>query len=173
MKIYTTTNSLIVKSIQSYFNVINKEVKTIVFSDGEVLFQLNDELVDETIILIQTISSPVNDAIIHTLFLTELIKNACVKNIILVLTYLGYARQDRQTLKFSLVSSKVVCKLLSNVVNRVYVIEPHCSHVLSYFDSSSFGISIASIICEHISRFSDLDDIVIISLDQGGLNRVI
>ncbi len=172
MKIYTTTNSLIVKSIQSYFNVINKEVKTIVFSDGEVLFQLNDELVDETIILIQTISAPVNDAIIHTLFLTELIKNACVKNIILVLTYLGYARQDRQTLKFSLVSSKVVCKLLSNV-NRVYVIEPHCSHVLSYFDSSSFGISIASIICEHISRFYDLDDIVIISLDQGGLNRVI
>ncbi len=69
------------------------------------LFQLNE--VDEKVILIQTISDPVNDDRYYSHF----VFNSRIHVLIIYssTSYLGYSRQDRlNSLKFYLVSEKSV-----------------------------------------------------------------
>ncbi len=171
MKIYTTTNFEIIRYIKTYFNLVNKEVEITMFSDGEIYLRLKEEPINESIVLIQSIATPVNNVIMQTLFLIELIKLTCVRNIILIISYLGYSRQDRQSCKLTLASACLICKLLSNV-NRIYIVEPHCLYLLTYFNCPSFEINIAALICEHISRGYDLSNIILIALDHGAINRI-
>ncbi|PIM95595.1 Ribose-phosphate pyrophosphokinase [Candidatus Hodgkinia cicadicola] len=170
MKIYSSTNVELLKQVQSYLNIKNKNVSVIKFPDSESMLKLEEEVVNETVFIIQSLSAPTNDAIIHTLFLIELLKQACVKKVILILTYLCYARQDRITCRLSIVASNIVCKLLSNV-DSVLIVEPHCPYLLTYFNTPSFEIDVSPVICEHISKNCDLENVVLIALDHGAQIR--
>ncbi len=160
------------RTIQRYFNNEVRELRLVKFSDGEILVCLDDEPSSESVVVLQAISAPVNDNLIHTLFVLETLRKACVSNIILVITYLAYSRQDRRTHKLSTATASTVCKLLSfENVSRAYVIEPHSPNIVSFFNVPSFEISIAAVVCNHISRICDLSITVVIALDQGGVSR--
>ncbi|MGP1912116.1 MAG: ribose-phosphate pyrophosphokinase-like domain-containing protein, partial [Candidatus Hodgkinia cicadicola] len=144
MRIYTTTHQPLCKSIQSYLNTSPAEVNVTRFPDGEALISLNTQPAgDETAVVVQSIAPPVNDALMHTLFLLETLRLACVTNVVLVLTYLGYSRQDRQTTPLSLASASLVCKLLSTpIVSKVFVMEPHSTSITSFFGVPAFEVSV-------------------------------
>ncbi|PIM96332.1 Ribose-phosphate pyrophosphokinase [Candidatus Hodgkinia cicadicola] len=170
MKIYSSTNIQLLKQVQLYLNLKNKNVNITKFPDTEYMFRLEEEVLNETVVIIQSLSAPTSDSIIKTLFLIELVRQACAKRIILILTYLCYARQDRITHKLSIVASNIICKLLSNV-DSVYVVDPHSPYLLTYFNTPSFEIDVSPVICEHISRNCNLEDTVLIALDHGAQRR--
>lgn len=173
MRIYTTTHQPLCKTIRSYLNLPTTEVNVTRFPDGETLINLKTEpAVNEVAVVIQSLSAPVNDTLMHTIFLLETLRLACVTNVVLVLTYLGYSRQDRQTCPLSLVSANVVCKMLStSIVSKVFIMEPHSPSIVPFFGVPAFALSLAPMICWHISETYSLDEIVILSLDRGGDER--
>ncbi|MGP1918698.1 MAG: ribose-phosphate diphosphokinase [Candidatus Hodgkinia cicadicola] len=175
MQIYTTTHQPLCNAVQSYLNIPPAAVNVTRFRDGEALISLTSEPAgDETAVVIQSIAPPVNDALVHTLFLLETLRLACVTHVVLVLTYLGYSRQDRQTTPLSLASASLVCKLLSTpIVSKVYVLEPHSPSITSFFGVPAFELSVAPMICWHISETYPLDEIVILSLDRGSDERAL
>ncbi|PIM95323.1 Ribose-phosphate pyrophosphokinase [Candidatus Hodgkinia cicadicola] len=170
LKIFSSTNIKLLEQTQSYLNIKNKNVNISRFPDGEMMVKLEEEVSNETVVLIQSLSAPTSESIIQTLFIIELIRQACAKRIVLILTYLCYARQDRRICKLSLVTSSIVCKLLNNI-DSVYVVEPHCPYLLTYFNVPSFEIDVSPLICDHISRNYDLDNVVLIALDHGAQKR--
>ncbi|XXN19723.1 MAG: ribose-phosphate diphosphokinase [Candidatus Hodgkinia cicadicola] len=172
MKIYTTTHTELTRQVRAYFNIVNLNIKLTKFSDGETLVSLPIARTQETVVLIQALSNPANDAIIQTVFALEAIKLACISNVILIVTYLGYARQDRLTREHSLISCSVVCKLLCvNSPTRVYLLEPHSAQTAGFFSVPCLSFGLVSVICEHISRTQVLSSLIIIALDHGAVNR--
>lgn len=149
MQIYTTTHQPLCTAIRSYLNVPASDVDVTRFPDGEALISLKTEpSAEELVVVIQSIAAPVNDALMHTIFLLEALRLACVANVVLMLTYLGYSRQDRQTNPLSLASANVVCKMLSAPhVSRAYVVEPHSPSITSFFGIPAFELSAAPMIC--------------------------
>lgn len=127
-----------------------------------------------SVVLIQALSNPVNDAIMHTVFALEALKLTCVKNIILIISYLGYARQDRLTCAHSLISCSVVCKLLCvNAPARVYLLEPHTPQIVGFLNAPSSSFGLTAVLCERISRLCKLSELVIIALDYGAEHRAL
>ncbi|ATY93584.1 Ribose-phosphate pyrophosphokinase [Candidatus Hodgkinia cicadicola] len=174
MKIYTTTQSTLAHQIRAYFNITNLNIKLTKFPDGEILVSLPETHAWETVILIQALYKPVNDAIIQTLFALEAIKLACVSKTILVITYLGYARQDRLTCENSLISCSVVCKLLCiNAPTIIYLLEPHSAQTVGFFSVPCLSFGLVAAMCEHISRTQLLSSIVIVALDSGAMQRAL
>lgn len=174
MRLYTTTHYALARLTRCYFNIKPSEIDLVKFADGEVLVVLPEAYTRGSVVLIQTLSAPVNDAIMHTVFALEALKLTCAKNIILIISYLGYARQDRLTRAHSLISCSVVCKLLCvNAPARVYLLEPHTPQVLGLLNAPSFSFGLTAAICEHISRLYKLSELVIISLDHGAEHRAL
>ncbi|AUG33877.1 Ribose-phosphate pyrophosphokinase [Candidatus Hodgkinia cicadicola] len=174
MRLYTTTNYALARLTRNYFNIKTSEIDLVRFADGEVLVMLPEAYTRGSVVLIQTLSTPVNDAIIHTVFALEALKLACVNNIILIISYLGYARQDRLTCAHSLISCSTVCKLLClNAPARVYLLEPHAPQIVGFLNAPSFSFGLTAAICEHISRLYKLSELVIIALDHGAEHRAL
>ncbi|XXN13597.1 MAG: ribose-phosphate diphosphokinase [Candidatus Hodgkinia cicadicola] len=174
MRLYTTNHYALARLTRNYFNIKNSEIDLVKFADGEVLVLLPEAYTRGSVVLIQTLSTPVNDAIIHTVFALEALKLTCVKNIILIISYLGYARQDRLTCARSLISCSVVCKLLClNAPARVYLLEPHAPQIVGFLNTPSFSFGLTAAICEHISRLYKLSELVIIALDHGAEHRAL
>ncbi len=125
----------------------------------------------ETVFLIQSLSGDVNENLLKTVFIIELLK-AKAANVVLILCYLCYGRQDREVPKGCLVSSKVVCQLLSREnVKKVYVLDPHFSQVKSFFDKPMFDFCVTALFCEHMSIHYNLQTVFLIALDCGALTR--
>ncbi|XXM93615.1 ribose-phosphate diphosphokinase [Candidatus Hodgkinia cicadicola] len=172
MRIYTTTHFEVARQTQAYFNFGNKNIKIEKFEDGEALVSLPEAVINENVVLIQALTAPVNDSIMLTLFVLEALKAACAKTVLLVLTYLAYARQDRQTRTRSIATCAVVCKMLSAYnIRKVYVLEPHSMQAVGFFNVPTASVELVSAICEHISRACALAEAVIIALDQGAVSR--
>ncbi|WGS83542.1 MAG: ribose-phosphate diphosphokinase [Candidatus Hodgkinia cicadicola] len=172
MRIYTTTHFEVARQTRAYFNFGNKNISTQKFEDGEALVSLPEAVTNEDVVLIQALTAPVNDSIMLTLFALEALKTAGAKTVLLVLTYLAYARQDRQTRVRSITTCAVVCKMLSAYnIRKVYVLAPHSLQAVGFFNVPTSPFELVSAICEHISRACVLAHIVIIALDQGAISR--
>lgn len=174
MRLYTTNHCALARLTRGYLNIKNSEIDLVKFADGEVLVSLPEAYTRGSVVLIQTLSAPANDAIMQTVFALEALKLACVNNVILIISYLGYARQDRLTRAHSLISCSVVCKLLClNAPARVYLLEPHAPQVVGFLNAPSFSFGLTAAICEHISRLYRLSELVIIALDHGAECRAL
>lgn len=67
------------------------------FEDRETFVKINDyeKLANENILIVQSLSNNVNDSVIELLFVLDIVKNNNPKSINVLLTYMGYSRQDR------------------------------------------------------------------------------
>ncbi|XXM93288.1 MAG: ribose-phosphate diphosphokinase [Candidatus Hodgkinia cicadicola] len=172
MKLYTTTHYELARQVRAYFNIVNSELVLTKFSDGEILVSLPEAFAQQTVVLIQALSAPVNDAIMQTVFALEALKLARAINVILIVTYLGYSRQDRLTRARSLISCSVVCRLLClNAAINVYLLEPHAPQIMGFLSVPNFALGLTAIVCEHIGRTCELSSLVVIALDCGSAHR--
>ncbi|MFP3039684.1 MAG: ribose-phosphate diphosphokinase, partial [Candidatus Hodgkinia cicadicola] len=173
MKLYTTTQYGMCRAVQAYFNNAVSDLKVTKYADGETLICLDSEpSAAESVVVLQAMAAPVNDSLVHTLFILETLRKACVNNVILIMTYLAYSRQDRQTCPLSVATASTVCRLLSfSNVSRAYVVEAHSPNITSFFSVPSFEISLSAVVCNHVSKTQNLQDVVVVALDQGGVSR--
>jgi ribose-phosphate pyrophosphokinase len=82
------------------------------FEDGEVFVKYEDNIRGKDVFLIQSTCSPINDNLIELLLMIDAAKRASAKNIIPVIPYFGYARQDRKDSSRVPISSKLVVNML-------------------------------------------------------------
>ena len=85
------------------------------FEDRETFVKINnyEKLANENILIVQSLSNNVNDSVIELLFVLDIVKNNNPKSINVLLTYMGYSRQDRIEVLNESFSAKIIAKLLS------------------------------------------------------------
>src|SRR5689334_9903009 len=65
------------------------------FSDGETQVEIEENVRGNDVFIIQSTCPPVNDHLMELLIVCDALKRASAANIIAVMPYYGYARQDR------------------------------------------------------------------------------
>jgi ribose-phosphate pyrophosphokinase len=120
-------------------NLIKSEVK--VFPDGESKITLSGKLSKNKTIVVQSIYPPVDSNLIQALVLTSKAKEYS-NEVIVVIPYLGYARQDREFLPGEIVTMKVLGKLFKGVgASKVIVVDIHSKMGLKYFKIKSENVT--------------------------------
>ena len=66
------------------------------FSDGEVWFQIQDNVRGADVFVVQPTGPPVNENLMELLVMIDAFKRSSATRITAVLPYYGYARQDRK-----------------------------------------------------------------------------
>src|SRR5215469_5996737 len=96
------------------------------FSDGEIRVRIVPNLRRRIVFLIQPTSSPVNDHIMELVLMADAAKRASASEVIAVIPYFGYQRQDRKEMSRVPISASAVSSLLINAgVDRILTLDIH------------------------------------------------
>ncbi len=141
------------------------------FSDGEVWFQIHDNVRGADVFVVQPTCTPVNENLVELLLMLDAFKRASAGQLTAVLPYYGYGRQDRKDKPRVPISAKVVADLLSTAgTDRVLTVDLHAAQIQGFFDVPVDHLFAAPVIVEHVQQLS-LPNLTVISPDAGGVER--
>lgn len=141
------------------------------FSDGEVQINIEESIRGCDVFVIQSTSQPVNENLMELLIMIDALKRASAKTINIVMPYYGYARQDRKARAREPITAKLVANLLETAgAHRVITLDLHAPQIQGFFDILIDHLVAVPILSDFFKE-KNLEDIVIVSPDHGGVTR--
>ena len=142
------------------------------FSDGEHYVQIDENVRGADVFVIQPTCPPsVNDHLMELLIMLDALKRSSARRITAVLPYYGYARQDRKDKPRVPITAKLVADLVSKAgADRVLTLDLHAAQIQGFFNIPVDHLFAAPVIVGHLKTL-ELDDLVIVSPDAGGVER--
>src|SRR5437867_61999 len=172
LKIFTgTANTPLANEICEYLKVELGQSSTTRFSDGEIYFQILENVRGADVFIIQPTCPPVDSNLIEILLMIDAFKRASARRITAVLPYFGYARQDRKDKPRVPISSKVVSDLLVTAgVDRALTMDLHAPQIQGFFSVPVDHLFAAPVLVEYFQKLN-LPNLTVVSPDAGGVER--
>ena len=141
------------------------------FSDGEISVSLWETVRGIDVYIIQSTCDPVNDNLLELLIMIDAMKRASAGRINAVITYYGYARQDRKAKARDPITAKLVANLLTAAgADRVLSMDLHANQIQGYFDIPVDHLVGMPILAKHFKEMN-LEDVCVVSPDHGSVTR--
>ncbi|HHX22614.1 MAG: ribose-phosphate diphosphokinase [Tepidanaerobacteraceae bacterium] len=141
------------------------------FSDGEIQVRIKETVRGADVFVVQPLSYPVNDSIMELLIMIDALARASAGRITAVIPYYGYARQDRKARSRDPITAKLMADLLAAAgANRVLTMDLHADQIQGFFNFPVDHLKAMPILADYFKN-KDLDDIVVVSPDVGGVTR--
>ena len=147
------------------------EAKLQRFADGEVYFQLLENVRGVDVFVVQPTCYPVDQNLMELLVMIDALKRASAARITVVVPYYGYARQDRKDRPRVAISAKLIADLLTTAgANRALFVDLHAAQIQGFFNIPVDHCSPAR--CSSAtSASSKLPNLIVVSPDAGGVER--
>ena len=142
------------------------------FNNGEVQVMINESVRGKDIFIVQPTCGPsVNDNVMEFLIMADVFKRACASHITAIIPYYGYARQDRKARGREPITAKLMADLLESAgITRVVTIDLHAAQIQGFFNIPFDHMPGGPILAEYIKE-KNLDDMIVVSPDLGGVSR--
>ena len=131
------------------------------FPDGELRASVPEFDAERAIVICATTTS---DAHLEALQLQDAVGEAGASEIVTVLPYMGYARQDSAFAAGQPVSARAVARAISTGTDRVLTVNPHETSVCDFFDVPCETVDAAGRLA---APLDDLDEPVFLAPDAG------
>jgi len=133
------------------------------FPDGEQLVTVPAGVAGERAVVVA--STPTSDAHVELLQLQDAAREAGATDVVTVLPYMGYARQDEAFSTGQPVSARATARAVSTGADRMVTVNPHEDGVLDFFDVPAVGVDAAPQLADPLP--ADLADPVFLAPDHG------
>ncbi|WP_379971449.1 ribose-phosphate diphosphokinase [Ectobacillus sp. sgz5001026] len=172
LKVFSlNSNKGVAEEIAKHIGVELGKCSVTRFSDGEIQINIDESIRGCDVFVIQSTSFPVNEHIMELLIMIDALKRASAKTINIVMPYYGYARQDRKARSREPITSKLVANLLQTAgASRVITLDLHAPQIQGFFDIPIDHLMAVKILSDYFAE-KNLDDIVVVSPDHGGVTR--
>jgi ribose-phosphate pyrophosphokinase len=166
-----SANRALAEEVCKFVGVALGEVKLQRFPDGEVYFQLLENVRGADVFLIQPTCNPVDQHLIELLIMIDALKRASAGRITCVVPYYGYARQDRKDRPRVAISSKLIADLLTTAgANRALLVDLHAAQIQGFFNIPVDHLFASPVLVGHYREMA-LPDLTVVSPDAGGVER--
>lgn len=135
------------------------------FPDGERYVQIEPTDSDRAIVVGSTVSS---GAHIELLQLQDAAREAGAEQVVTVIPYMGYARQDKAFNPGEPVSARAIAQAISTGTDRILTVSPHEETVCEYFSPPATAIAGERRLAKALP--DDLIDPAIIAPDEGAVS---
>ncbi|SRR5579883_1019553 len=141
------------------------------FKNGETRIRVEDNVRGADVFVVQPTCKPADHNIMELLLMIDALKRASAQRITAVIPYYGYAKQEKKTAGREPISAKLVANLITTAgANRVLAVDLHAPAIEGFFDIPVDHLRAGGVLAAHLRRL-DLDDIVVVSPDAGGVSR--
>ncbi|MDH5415866.1 MAG: ribose-phosphate pyrophosphokinase [Nitrosopumilus sp.] len=149
-------------------NLVKSEIR--VFADGESKITLNGKISKKKSVVLQSIYPPVDTNLIQALSLISKAKEIS-SEVIAVIPYMGYARQDREFLPGEIVTMKVLGKLFKGAgASKVIAVDIHSLIGFKHFNIKTKNVTAIPDLVRYFKKLR-LKNPLVVSPDQGGKER--
>jgi len=171
-KIFTgTANPVLAEAICQHLDVSLGKVEMGRFSDGEIYFQILENVRGADVFVVQPCHYPVDNHLLELLLMIDAFKRASAWRITAVLPYYCYARQDRKDKPRVPISAKLVADLLETAgANRALTLDLHAPQIQGYFDVPVDHLFASPVLVEYFKHLN-LPNLTVVSPDAGGVER--
>ncbi|HEU4716359.1 MAG TPA: ribose-phosphate pyrophosphokinase [Bacteroidia bacterium] len=140
------------------------------FSDGEFQTSLEETVRGATVFFVQS-TFPPTDNLFELLLMVDAAKRASAKEIIAVIPYFGFARQDRKDQPRVAIGAKLVADMLATAgVNRVMTMDLHADQIQGFFNVPVDHLFASTIFIPYIEKLK-LKNLTMAAPDMGGSKR--
>jgi len=166
-----SANKPLAEEICRFLGVPLGETRLLRFSDGEVHFQLLENVRGADVFLVQPTSFPVDQHLMELLIMMDALKRASAGRITVVVPYYGYSRQDRKDRPRVAITAKLVADLLTTAgANRALLVDLHAAQIQGYFNIPVDHLFASPVLVGHF-RDMKLENLTVVSPDAGGVER--
>ena len=171
IKFFAGSNTkYLANQIANSFGVELNKCSVIEFSDGEFEPSFDETVRGADVFLIQS-TTPPSDNLMELLLMIDAAKRASAANIIAVMPYFGYARQDKKGKPRVPIGAKLVSNLLSAAgVDRIMTMDLHADQIQGFFEVPVDHLYASELFIEDIINLN-LPNLIIASPDMGGSKR--
>ncbi len=172
MKVFTgNANPDLAKEICGYLGSPLGKADLITFPDGEIYFQILENVRGEDIFIVQPTCQPVNDNLMELLIMIDTFKRSSARRITAVIPYYGYARQDRKDKPRVPITSKLVADLLTAAgTDRMLTVDLHAGQIQGFFNIPVDHLYAAPVILDY-ARQLKIENLTIAAPDPGAVER--
>jgi len=141
------------------------------FSDGEIYFQILENVRGADVFVVQPCSHPVDAHLMELLLMVDAFKRASAWRVTAVMPYYCYARQDRKDKPRVPISAKLVADLLETAgANRALTLDLHAPQIQGYFNVPVDHLYASPVLVDYF-RQKTLGEVTVVSPDAGGVER--
>ena len=170
-KVFSGTRSrYIAEEICKELGVELGKMKIERFADGEFEVSFEESIRGCEVYLVQSIF-PNCDNLLELLLMIDAAKRASAKNIVAVMPYFGWARQDRKDKPRVSIAAKLVSDLIATAgVDRVICMDLHAEQIQGFFNVPVDHLYASSVFIPYLQSLK-LDNMAIATPDVGGAKR--
>ena len=140
------------------------------FSDGEFVVSYEQSIRGKDVFLVQS-TFPSSDNLMELLLMIDAAKRASARQIIAVMPYFGWARQDRKDKPRVSIGAKLVADLLGVAgIDRLMTMDLHADQIQGFFNVPVDHLYASGVLLPYVQSLH-LKDLVIASPDVGGSKR--
>jgi len=140
------------------------------FSDGEFQPSFNESIRGCTVFIIQS-TFPPTDNLMELLMMVDAARRASAHQVIAVMPYFGWARQDRKDRPRVPIGAKLVANMLVAAgVDRIMTMDLHADQIQGFFDVPVDALYASGIFVPYIKSLG-IEDLSIAAPDMGGAKR--
>jgi ribose-phosphate pyrophosphokinase len=166
-----SANRPLAQEICKHIGVSLGETRMQRFADGEVYFQLLENVRGADVFVVQPTCYPVDQHLVELLIMIDALKRASAGRITVVVPYYGYARQDRKDRPRVAISSKLVADLLTTAgANRALFMDLHAAQIQGFFNIPVDHMFASPVMVSYF-RELNLPNLTVVSPDAGGVER--
>jgi ribose-phosphate pyrophosphokinase len=166
-----TANPKLAEAIGKHIGVPVGEAKLQRFADGEVYFQLLENVRGVDVFVVQPTCYPVDQHLVELLVMIDALKRASAARITVAVPYYGYARQDRKDRPRVAISAKLIADLLTTAgANRALFVDLHAAQIQGFFNIPVDHLFASPVLVSYF-RELNLPDLTVVSPDAGGVER--
>ena len=164
-------NPELAQEISKYLDIPLVDAQVGHFNNGEIQVMIGESVRGKDIFIIQPTCQPVNENLMELLIMTDACKRASARSVTAVVPYYANARQDRKTRGREPISAKLVANLMSAAgLNRVVTVDLHAGQIQGFFDIPVDHLAAAPALADYFRKL-DLEDMIVVSPDLGGVTR--
>jgi ribose-phosphate pyrophosphokinase len=173
MKVFSgNSNRQLAEAICAYLKVPLGKASVRRFADQEIFVEIQENVRGEDVFIIQSTSYPANDNLMELLIMIDAMRRSSARRITAVIPYFGYARQDRRASGRTPISAKLVANLITEAgAHRVLTLDLHAGQIQGFFDIPTDNLFAVPVLTRDIKTTYDLDNVVVVSPDVGGVVR--
>lgn len=148
-------------------------VEIFVFPDGEKRIRIQEKVLDKDCVIIQSASIPPDENYMELFIMIDALKRSGAKSVKALIPYLGYQRQDHIFREGEAVSLEVIAEILTRVgMTELFSFDLHSPKIPEIFSVPVSQLSALPLFAERIKKDFNLNEIVLVSPDMGGIRRI-
>ena len=145
--------------------------RTELFSDGELIVKVDEDVRGRDAFIIQPTSHPINAHLMELFIWIDCLRRASANRVTAVIPYFGYARQDRKDEGRTPITAKLVANLIERAgADRVVSVDLHAAQVQGFFDIPVDHLHAGPVLMKWYKSLK-LDNMVFASPDVGNVKR--